>query len=267
MLYIGLLYLSLASKNNNRKFSMIPVFFRTPRVAKSSSGAMKSLKKMKSKISHSPLLRRKSKSGDGSIPAGMRGSASLGDLAGFGRKKSNLLTVPSDSMCSVTSTDSDASSQYAASCGDIREDLKRPEVSGVSPKEGPVTGGTRLTIRGVNLGRNIDDIKSLYICGADCTHTVEYESTSKIYVTTIPWKPGPGDIVIQTASGGHGTSLVQFSFVSDDSRMSPMPTKRMSPLVTRRTSPIQGHKKRHSFDTNLLSTSSMNTSIIEEDER
>ncbi|KAK2146876.1 hypothetical protein LSH36_581g03055 [Paralvinella palmiformis] len=205
----------------------LPTAKPTPRVAKSSpSGAIKSLKKMKSKISHSPLLRRKSKSGD-AVSAGMRGSTSLGDLAGFGRRKTNLLTVPSDSMCSVTSTDSDASNQYTTSCADIRDNLKRPEVSGVSPREGPIGGGTRLTIRGVNLGRDIDDIISLYICGANCTHTVEYESTSKIYVTTIPWKPGPGDIVIQTVSGGHGSSLVQFLFVTDDSKTSPLPTRRI----------------------------------------
>lgn len=63
------------------------------------------------------------------------------------------------------------------------------------------------------------DIVWLSICGANCLSTLEYFSEYKLRVTTKPWKPGTGKIVIETQSGGKSQSLVDFTFVDDRSRV------------------------------------------------
>jgi len=82
-----------------------------------------------------------------------------------------------------------------------------PEVTGVSPKEG--APGTRVTIRGENLGSKQDDIIGLKICGADCLLTCEWKSKNKIIARTGDAK-GKGDIIVTTQYGGVGTCTVQF---------------------------------------------------------
>jgi len=89
----------------------------------------------------------------------------------------------------------------------------KPEVTGISPKEGLCDISTRLTIRGLNLGQSAADIIRLIVCGTDCVNTLEYESPSKLICFAGPWSAGKGDVIVETASGGVGVSLVQFSFV------------------------------------------------------
>ncbi|ESO10880.1 hypothetical protein HELRODRAFT_137950, partial [Helobdella robusta] len=89
-----------------------------------------------------------------------------------------------------------------------------PQVSGVSPKEGPLNGGTKLTIRGQNLGRNKEDVIGLYVCGSNVLSSLEYISSNKLICTTKPWKAGSGNVSVETQSGGRGVSLVQFCFVN-----------------------------------------------------
>lgn len=88
----------------------------------------------------------------------------------------------------------------------------RPEVTSVSPRSGPETGGTILTIRGSNLGQNLEDIVLLNICGSDVLETLEYISPWKLQCKTLPWNPCAGNISVETFSGGKGTSLVEFAF-------------------------------------------------------
>lgn len=88
----------------------------------------------------------------------------------------------------------------------------RPEVTSVSPKSGPETGGTVLTIRGSNLGQNAEDIVVLNVCGSDVLATLEYISPWKLQCRTLPWNPCAGNISVETFSGGRGTSLVEFDF-------------------------------------------------------
>ena len=85
-------------------------------------------------------------------------------------------------------------------------------MTGVSPKEGSSEGGTRLTIRGSNLGRNKDDVVGLYVCGSNVLSTLEYLSASKLVCTTKPHKPCCGTVSVETQTGGRGASLVQFTF-------------------------------------------------------
>ena len=51
-----------------------------------------------------------------------------------------------------------------------------PEVSGVSPREGPVTGGQRVVLRGNNLGECKEDVVRVVIADVDCTESLEYFS-------------------------------------------------------------------------------------------
>lgn len=51
-----------------------------------------------------------------------------------------------------------------------------PEVSGVSPNEGSIDGGTKVTLRGTHLGTGPEDIKQVLLAGVDCTEAVEYLS-------------------------------------------------------------------------------------------
>lgn len=82
-----------------------------------------------------------------------------------------------------------------------------PKVTGLSPMTGPP--GTRITVRGENLGLSSDDIVGITINGEDCWPYLEWKSPMKI-VTRCARQLGTGDIVITTKSGGIGTSAVQF---------------------------------------------------------
>lgn len=83
-----------------------------------------------------------------------------------------------------------------------------PKVSGLSPMTGPP--GTKITVRGENLGQSSNDIIRLTINGADCLPYLEWVSSKKI-ITRCTRAIGSGDIVITTNSGGVGTCDVQFN--------------------------------------------------------
>lgn len=51
-----------------------------------------------------------------------------------------------------------------------------PEVSGVSPREGPVVGGQRVVLRGNNLGECKEGVVRVVIADVDCTETLEFFS-------------------------------------------------------------------------------------------
>lgn len=83
-----------------------------------------------------------------------------------------------------------------------------PKVTGLSPMTGPP--GTKITVRGENLGQSSDDIIQLTVSGADCLPYLEWKSTKKITVRCTK-TIGSGDIIITTKSGGLGTCDVQFN--------------------------------------------------------
>ena len=114
-----------------------------------------------------------------------------------------------------------------------------PVVSGVSPNEGQP--GTRLTIRGENLGDSLRDIMGvsprtwrsfrvlsrfslgtmynsilvslpttdIKIGGHSCKESLEYFSSKKLFCLT-PNVEGPSQIIITTLSGGSGTCTVTY---------------------------------------------------------
>lgn len=83
-----------------------------------------------------------------------------------------------------------------------------PKVTGLSPMTGPP--GTKITVRGENLGQSSEDIIQLTVNGADCLPYLEWKSPKKITVRCTK-TIGSGDIIITTKSGGTGTCDVQFN--------------------------------------------------------
>ena len=55
-----------------------------------------------------------------------------------------------------------------------------PEVTGISPREGPVEGGQRVVLRGSCLGECKSDVVRVVIADVDCTETLEYHSQCEL---------------------------------------------------------------------------------------
>ncbi len=255
---------------------------RWPKSDKLSPGGaknpMKQLKKVKEKLSHSPIMNRKNSGRKiGGSPGPMRSSRSLSLHDVASRRKSTGMTLsvaPSESVESLSSNESGETggAKFYSSLLDLREDLNKPEVSGISPREGPVEGGTRLTIRGMNLGTSKEDIICLYVCGVDCLSTVEYESPSKLFVTTKPaHRAGPGEIIVDTKSGGKGVSMIQFNFLGKSAPPSPFlnvsGSNESSPVLGKPPLPsprLKRHSKKSS-DTSMLSVGSLAMSTHSEE--
>lgn len=92
---------------------------------------------------------------------------------------------------------------------------KDPEIHNCTPNSGPIDQPTRLCIDGSNLGIGKSDILSLKVVGCDCTDTIEYESSNRIYCTTHFWKVCSGPVEIDTISGGIGTLKNGFTFYEE----------------------------------------------------
>ncbi|GIY24409.1 exocyst complex component 2 [Caerostris extrusa] len=87
--------------------------------------------------------------------------------------------------------------------------MEPPKVTGLSPKEGEP--GTKVTIRGENLGTSQRDLLSLQICGVECLMYAEWHSPSKIIARCGAVRvPQYGDVIVTTKSGGKGSCTVQF---------------------------------------------------------
>jgi len=82
----------------------------------------------------------------------------------------------------------------------------------VSPREG--FPGTKITIRGENLGTSQQDLLGVFVNGADCLLISEWRSQSKI-IALAPAKEGTGDIIVATRSGGVGSCSVQFKILKE----------------------------------------------------
>lgn len=98
--------------------------------------------------------------------------------------------------------------------------MPAPIVTGVSPKEG--SPGTKVTIRGENLGSGQNDLMGVFVCGKNCILTAEWKSASKIICKTA-MGIGRGEIIIVTKKGGQGTCTVHFTG---------LPVKKVGPLET-----------------------------------
>ena len=59
--------------------------------------------------------------------------------------------------------------RLAPTLGQVLSSTRAPEITGLSPKSGPSSGGTRITVRGCNLEISREDIVSINLCGCDLT--------------------------------------------------------------------------------------------------
>ena len=104
---------------------------------------------------------------------------------------------------------------FISMSNDLNNVGKDPDITNCVPNRGPCDQPTRLCIEGSNLGIGKSDILSLKIAGCDCTDTVEFESSSRIYCTTHFWKVCSGPVEIDTISGGIGVLKNGFTFYEE----------------------------------------------------
>ena len=128
--------------------------------------------------------------------------------SGISIPRSPSIVSPPDSVLSVLPA---FKPRLAPTLGQVLSSSKAPEITGLSPRTGPTSGGTRITVRGCNLGMSGEDILSITVCGCNLSSTLEYHTPAKLVVITKPWT-GAGPVVLVTKSGGRGTSTVTFSF-------------------------------------------------------
>lgn len=107
-------------------------------------------------------------------PSPKRLSGSDSDMK-FGVGRSGL----SDGSVRGASSPSEVSGDSSLRSSGIESSLI-PEVSGISPREGPIKGGQRVILRGSCLGECRSDVLRVIIADVDCTDTVEYHSQCKI---------------------------------------------------------------------------------------
>ncbi len=67
-----------------------------------------------------------------------------------------------------------------------KEIAAAPEVSGVSPREGPQGGAQRVVLRGNNLGECKEDVVRVVIADVDCTESLEYFSPGQQIMSKRP---------------------------------------------------------------------------------
>jgi len=65
---------------------------------------------------------------------------------------------------------------HSASDSGSSSNLSKPQVTGVSPHEGPVQGGQRVVLRGSNLGESRESVLKVMLANVDCTSSLEYFS-------------------------------------------------------------------------------------------
>lgn len=177
----------------------------------------------------SPVTQRRAKQDD-------KKDAKTGSLANFNKKFSRSIqdlfsfskfsasesinVDDNESISSKSSTKKDKNKRkFSLSFLSVSNDLDKtgedPVITSCSPNSGPIDQPTRLTIEGRNLGIGKSDILSLKIAGCDCTDTIEFESSSKIYCTTHFWKVCKGPVVLDTISGGIAALKDGFSFYEE----------------------------------------------------
>ncbi|MDK2820346.1 MAG: large repetitive protein [Clostridia bacterium] len=84
-----------------------------------------------------------------------------------------------------------------------------PQIMDIEPKSGPTTGGTPITIRGVNF-----QAKAKVTIGGKEAAEVEVIDVDEIRAVTPSGEPGPQDIVVHNPDGGKATLTSGFIYIS-----------------------------------------------------
>lgn len=95
-----------------------------------------------------------------------------------------------------------------------------PLIHSVEPLTGPIDGGTRVTIRGSNLGQHVQDVLgTVRVAGVPCAVDVgEYDvSSSLVCITGSSGEEVTGAVAVEVPGRGHGVS--EFSFAYQDPKV------------------------------------------------
>ncbi|KAM4821370.1 plexin-B1 [Thomomys bottae] len=90
-----------------------------------------------------------------------------------------------------------------------------PLIRSVNPLTGPIEGGTRVTIRGSNLGQHVQEVLDrVRVAGVPCSVDVqEYEvSSSLVCITGASGKEVMGTIAVEVPGRGQGVSELSFAY-------------------------------------------------------
>lgn len=90
-----------------------------------------------------------------------------------------------------------------------------PLIHSVEPLTGPIDGGTRVTIRGSNLGQHVQDVLGMVrVAGVPCAVDVgEYDvSSSLVCITGSSGEEVTGEVAVEVPGRGHGVSEFNFAY-------------------------------------------------------
>ncbi|VFV17281.1 plexin-b1 sep receptor [Lynx pardinus] len=103
-------------------------------------------------------------------------------------------------------------------CGEteaVATQCPAPLIYSVEPLTGPVDGGTRVTIRGSNLGQHVQDVQdTVRVAGVPCAvDAQEYEvSSSFVCITEASGEEVAGAVTVEVPGRGHGVSEHDFAY-------------------------------------------------------
>ncbi|KAL5259585.1 hypothetical protein ACHWQZ_G009888 [Mnemiopsis leidyi] len=123
------------------------------------------------------------------------------------------------SWCSATNQCSLFTDHCAKRLDENDKTCPAPTVRKIEPVAGPVSGGTKVTITGVNLGVEFQDIESIYVADTVCNHMLygEQYQVSTTVVCETGWSSAPSNGPIRiTVRGQTQMSSVQFKYLNPE---------------------------------------------------
>ena len=97
-------------------------------------------------------------------------------------------------------------------------DSSTPLINGITPDQGPIEGGTRIRIRGKNLGNVVD----VTVGGNTCTNLAVIDSDT-IECDTPPGTAGLADVTVTTVEGWTNTKQNGFTYYEESKPIPPIP--------------------------------------------
>nr|XP_044992908.1 plexin-B1 [Jaculus jaculus]XP_044992909.1 plexin-B1 [Jaculus jaculus]XP_044992910.1 plexin-B1 [Jaculus jaculus]XP_044992911.1 plexin-B1 [Jaculus jaculus]XP_044992912.1 plexin-B1 [Jaculus jaculus]XP_044992914.1 plexin-B1 [Jaculus jaculus]XP_044992915.1 plexin-B1 [Jaculus jaculus]XP_044992916.1 plexin-B1 [Jaculus jaculus] len=105
--------------------------------------------------------------------------------------------------------------EACSEAGAVATQCPAPLIHAVEPLTGPIDGGTRVTIRGSNLGQHVQDVLDMVkVAGVPCAvDAQEYEvSSSLVCITGASGEEVTGAVTVEVPGRGHGVSELNFAY-------------------------------------------------------